>query len=43
MRALAQGDLMPTVLRLSDENETAINLARPDAHRRPTEPGRAAA
>ena len=31
MRALAQGDLMPTVLRLSDENETAINLARPDA------------
>ena len=31
MRMLAQGDLMPTVLRLSDENETAINLARPDA------------
>ncbi|WP_246372177.1 FAD-binding oxidoreductase, partial [Nocardioides pelophilus] len=31
MRALAQGDLLPTVLRLSDENETAINLARPDA------------
>lgn len=30
MRALAQGDLMPTVLRLSDESETAINLARPD-------------
>ncbi|KAA1415551.1 FAD-binding oxidoreductase [Nocardioides humilatus] len=31
MRTLAQGDLLPTVLRLSDENETAINLARPDA------------
>ena len=31
MRALAQSDLLPTVLRLSDENETAINLARPDA------------
>jgi alkyldihydroxyacetonephosphate synthase len=31
MRALAQGDLLPTVLRLSDENETAINLADPDA------------
>jgi alkyldihydroxyacetonephosphate synthase len=31
MRALAQGDLLPTVLRVSDENETAINLARPDA------------
>lgn len=31
MRALAQSDLLPTVLRLSDENETAINLADPDA------------
>jgi alkyldihydroxyacetonephosphate synthase len=31
MRALAQSDLLPTVLRLSDENETSINLARPDA------------
>lgn len=30
MRQLAQTGLMPTVLRLSDENETAINLARPD-------------
>ena len=30
MRALAQGGLLPTVLRLSDEAETAINLARPD-------------
>lgn len=31
MRALAQSDLLPTVLRLSDENETAINLADPEA------------
>jgi alkyldihydroxyacetonephosphate synthase len=30
MRRLAQADLLPTVLRLSDEAETAINLARPD-------------
>ncbi len=30
LRTLAQSDLAPTVLRLSDENETAINLARPD-------------
>jgi alkyldihydroxyacetonephosphate synthase len=30
MRALAQSGLLPTVLRLSDEAETAINLARPD-------------
>lgn len=30
MRRLAQSGLLPTVLRLSDENETAINLARPD-------------
>jgi len=29
MRALAQSDLLPTVLRLSDETETAINLADP--------------
>ncbi|QIG46170.1 FAD-binding oxidoreductase [Nocardioides anomalus] len=31
MRALAQSGLLPTVLRLSDEAETAINLARPDS------------
>ncbi|WP_235535862.1 FAD-binding oxidoreductase [Nocardioides sp. Root190] len=31
MRVLAQGDLLPTVLRLSDENETAINLADPES------------
>jgi alkyldihydroxyacetonephosphate synthase len=31
MRTLAQADLLPTVLRLSDENETALNLADPDA------------
>ncbi|UMG94313.1 FAD-binding oxidoreductase [Nocardioides sp. TF02-7] len=31
MRLLAQADLLPTVLRLSDEAETAVNLARPDA------------
>jgi alkyldihydroxyacetonephosphate synthase len=30
IRALAQAGLLPTVLRLSDEAETAINLARPD-------------
>ena len=29
MRTLAQAGVLPTVLRLSDENETAINLARP--------------
>lgn len=29
MRELAQAQLLPTVIRLSDENETAINLARP--------------
>ena len=29
MRTLAQSGLMPTVLRLSDENETSINLAKP--------------
>ena len=31
MRTLAQARLLPTVLRLSDETETAINLADPDA------------
>ncbi|SDC39013.1 FAD-binding oxidoreductase [Nocardioides lianchengensis] len=31
MRTLAQAGLLPTVLRLSDEAETSINLARPDA------------
>ena len=31
MRTLAQGGLLPSVLRLSDEAETAVNLARPDA------------
>jgi alkyldihydroxyacetonephosphate synthase len=30
MRTLAQSGMLPTVLRLSDETETAINLARPD-------------
>src|SRR6478736_8911121 len=30
MRTLAQSGLLPTVIRLSDEAETAINLARPD-------------
>ncbi|WP_240340203.1 FAD-binding oxidoreductase [Nocardioides sp. SYSU D00038] len=30
MRILAQAGLLPTVLRLSDEAETGINLARPD-------------
>jgi alkyldihydroxyacetonephosphate synthase len=30
MRTLAQGGLLPTVLRLSDEAETAVNLAQPD-------------
>ena len=30
LRALAQAGVAPTVLRLSDENETALNLARPD-------------
>jgi alkyldihydroxyacetonephosphate synthase len=38
MRTLAQAGQMPTVLRLSDEAETAINLARPDQIGR-TEPG----
>ncbi|WP_232221791.1 FAD-binding oxidoreductase [Nocardioides sp. J54] len=31
MRVLAQADLLPTVLRLSDEAETAINLADPES------------
>ncbi len=31
IRRLAQAQLLPTVLRLSDESETAINLADPDA------------
>jgi len=31
MRRLAQSRVMPTVLRLSDEAETAVNLARPDS------------
>ena len=39
MRRLAQADLLPTVLRLSDEAETAINLARPDAIGAETAPG----
>lgn len=30
MRTLAQSGLLPTVIRLSDETETSINLARPD-------------
>ena len=30
MRTLAQSGLLPTVLRLSDEAETAVNLARPE-------------
>ena len=34
MRTLAQAGLLPTVLRLSDETETAINLAEPVVHRR---------
>ncbi|NYG54071.1 FAD-binding oxidoreductase [Nocardioides perillae] len=31
MRTLAQAGQLPTVLRLSDEHETVLNLARPDA------------
>ena len=31
MRTLAQAQLLPTVVRLSDENETALNLADPDS------------
>ena len=33
MRTVAQAGVLPTVLRLSDENETSINLAKPDAGR----------
>ena len=31
MRSLAQSRILPTVLRLSDEAETSVNLARPEA------------
>jgi alkyldihydroxyacetonephosphate synthase len=31
MRRLAQGKVLPTVLRLSDEAETSVNLASPDS------------
>ncbi len=31
MRSLAQAQLLPTVVRLSDENESALNLADPDS------------
>ena len=34
MRTLAQSGVLPTVLRLSDENETQINLAKPVRGRR---------
>jgi alkyldihydroxyacetonephosphate synthase len=37
MRRLAQDRVLPTVLRLSDEGETAVNLARPDAVGGPAE------
>ena len=39
MRALAQGGLLPTVLRLSDEAETAINLADPSSIGAESDPG----
>ncbi|WP_322920554.1 FAD-binding oxidoreductase [Nocardioides renjunii] len=39
MRALAQSGLLPTVLRLSDENETAINLADPSSIGGTDDPG----
>jgi alkyldihydroxyacetonephosphate synthase len=39
MRTLAQAGLAPTVLRLSDEDETALNLSRPDAIGAGAEPG----
>ena len=39
MRTLAQSGLLPTVIRLSDEAETAINLARPDEIGSGAEPG----
>ncbi|WP_246142750.1 FAD-binding oxidoreductase [Nocardioides rubriscoriae] len=39
MRTLAQAGVLPTVLRLSDEHETAINLAKPDAIGSDSAPG----
>lgn len=39
MRTLAQAGLLPTVLRLSDESETAINLADPSAIGGADDPG----
>ncbi|MBC2931998.1 FAD-binding oxidoreductase [Nocardioides sp. zg-1228] len=39
MRVLAQSGLLPTVLRLSDEAETAINLADPSAIGATDDPG----
>ncbi|MCW2817134.1 MAG: putative FAD-linked oxidoreductase [Nocardioides sp.] len=39
MRTLAQAGLLPTVIRLSDDNETAINLAKPDAIGADSAPG----
>ena len=41
LRTLAQAGLLPTVLRLSDETETAINLAQPDDDRRRDAPAAA--
>jgi alkyldihydroxyacetonephosphate synthase len=37
MRTLAQAQLLPTVLRLSDENETALDLAHPDSIGNPSD------
>ena len=39
MRTLAQAGLMPTVIRLSDESETAINLADPSSIGGADDPG----
>ena len=39
VRALAQSGLQPTVLRLSDESETSLNLAAPDRVGEPGEGG----
>jgi alkyldihydroxyacetonephosphate synthase len=39
MRTLAQTGLLPTVIRLSDENETAINLADPSSIGGTDDPG----
>jgi alkyldihydroxyacetonephosphate synthase len=39
MRTLAQAGLLPTVIRLSDESETAINLADPDSIGGADDPG----